>query len=209
MKKISIKESDLREVIHQSLIRLMEQPSFSIEPNVGETPTDTKIRGIFGRYEPEVSDDVVRYMRKNPRLIIQRLIDIYGEKFFTMVDREKDNWADIQGPLDEQVQNDEEDEFYYDAEVEKRNEINDYIKFMIPVVKGEEEFDNMHMIEIDFFHYEKSKVNLEVDVTVEVPNTNNVKFDNFIAKELVKHFLNQANEGMDRNEIKVNSIHLK
>jgi hypothetical protein len=148
-------------------------------------------------------------MRKNPRLIIQRLIDIYGEKFFTMVDREKDNWADIQGPLDEQVQNDEEDEFYYDAEVEKRNEINDYIKYMIPVVKGEEEFDNMHMIEIDFFHYEKSKVNLEVDVTVEIPNTNNVKFDNFIAKELVKHFLNQANEGMDRNEIKVNSIHLK
>jgi hypothetical protein len=209
MKKISIKESDLREVIHQSLIRLMEQPSFSIEPNVGETPTETKIRGIFGRYEPEVSDDIVRYMRKNPRLIIQRLIDIYGEKFFTMVDREKDNWTDIQGPLDEQVQNDEEDEFYYDAEVEKRNEINDYIKFMIPVVKGEDEFDNMHMIEIDFFHYEKSKVNLEVDVTVEVPNTNNVKFDNFIAKELVKHFLNQANEGMDRNEIKVNSIHLK
>jgi hypothetical protein len=209
MKKISIKESDLREVIHQSLLRLMEQPSFSIEPNVGGTPTETKIRGIFGRYEPEVSDDVVRYMRKNPRLIIQRLIDIYGEKFFSMVDREKDNWADIQGPLDEQVQNDEEDEFYYDAEVEKRNEINDYIKYMIPVVKGEEEFDNMHMIEIDFFHYEKSKVNLEVDVTVEIPNTNNVKFDNFIAKELVKHFLNQANEGMDRNEIKVNSIHLK
>lgn len=209
MKKISIKESDLREVIHQSLLRLMEQPSFSIEPNVGGTPTETKIRGIFGRYEPEVSDDVVRYMRKNPRLIIQRLIDIYGEKFFSMVDREKDNWADIQGPLDEQVQNDEEDEFYYDAEVEKRNEINDYIKYMIPVVKGEEEFDNMHMIEIDFFHYEKSKVNLEVDVTVEVPNTNNVKFDNFIAKELVKHVLNQANEGMDRNEIKVNSIHLK
>jgi hypothetical protein len=187
----------------------MEQPAFSIEPKVGETPTETKIRGIFGRYEPEVSDDIVRYMRKNPRLIIQRLIDIYGEKFFTMVDRERDNWANIQGPLDEQVQNDEEDEFYYDAEVEKRNEINDYIKYMIPVVKGEEEFDNMHMIEIDFFHYEKSKVNLEVDVTVEVPNTNNVKFDNFIAKELVKHFLNQANEGMDRNEMKVNSIYLK
>jgi len=209
MKKISIKESDLREVIHQSLIRLMEQPSFSIEPNVGEAPTETKIRGIFGRYEPEVSDDVVRYMRKNPRLIIQRLIDIYGEKFFTMVDRERDNWADIQGPLDEQTQPEEDDEFDYDPEVEKRNEINDYIKYMIPVVKGEEEFDSMHMIEIDFFHYEKSKVNLEVDVTVEVPNTNNVKFDNFIAKELVNHLLNQANEGMDRNEIKVNSIHLK
>jgi hypothetical protein len=203
MKKISIKESELRDVIHQSIEKLVNESPNNI------TPTETKLRGIFGRYEPEVSDDLIRYMRKNPRLIIQRLINIYGEKFFSMVDREKDNWVDIQGPLDEQVQNDEEDEFYYDAEVEKRNEINDYIKYMIPVVKGEEEFDNMHMIEIDFFHYEKSKVNLEVDVTVEIPNTNNVKFDNFIAKELVKHFLNQANEGMDRNEIKVNSIHLK
>jgi hypothetical protein len=209
MKKISIKESDLREVIHQSISKLMEQPAFSVEPNVGETPTETKLRGVFGRYEPEVSDDVIRYMRKNPRLIIQRLIDIYGEKFFTMVDREKDNWADIQGPLDEQVQNDEDDEFYYDRETEKRQEINDYIKYMIPVIKGEEEFDNMHMIEMDFFHYEKSKFDIDVDLTVEVPNTGNPKFDAFLAKELVKHLLRQANEGMDRNEIKVNSVRLK
>jgi len=144
-------------------------------------------------------------MRKNPRLIIQRLIDIYGEKFFTMVDREKDNWTDIQGPLDEQV----EDEFDYDREAEKRDEINTYIKFMIPVIKGEEEFDNMHMIEMDFFHYEKIKFNIDIDLTVEVPNTGNPKFDAFLAKELVKHLLRQANEGMDRNEIKVNSVRLK
>jgi hypothetical protein len=208
MKKISIKESDLRKVIHQSMIRLMEQSSFSIEPNKGETPTETKIRGIFGRYEPEVSDDVIRYMRKNPRLIIQRLIDIYGEKFFTMVDRERDNFADIQGPLDEQVANDE-DEFEYDREAEKRDEINSYIKYMIPVVKGQEEFDSMHMIELDFFHYNKIRVPMEVDLVFEVPDTGNPKFDTFIAKEAVKYLLNQANEGRDNNEINVISVNLK
>jgi len=205
MKKISIKESELRDIINHSIKELMEQSSFSIEPNVERTPTETKLRGVFGRYEPEISDDVIRYMRKNPRLIIQRLIDIYGEKFFTMVDREKDNWTDIQGPLDEQV----EDEFDYDPKAEKRDEINTYIKFMIPVIKGEEEFDNMHMIEMDFFHYDKIKFNIDIDLTVEVPNTGNPKFDAFLAKELVKHLLRQANEGMDRNEIKVNSVRLK
>lgn len=198
MKKISITESELREIIQE----ILDKSSVSL------TPQETKLKGVFGRYEPEVSDDVVRYMRKNPRLVIKRLMDIYGEKFFTMVDREKQNWPDTQGPLDEQVQ-DEDDEFYYDREAEKRDEINTYIKYMIPVVKGEEEFDGSHMIEIDFFHYDKSKVNMEVDLTFEIPNTGNPKFDNFIAKEAVKHLLNQANDGMDRNEMKVNSIKLK
>lgn len=198
MKKISITESELRGIIQETL----GKSSLSL------TPQETKLKGVFGRYEPEVSDDVIRYMRKNPRLIIQRLIDIYGEKFFTMVDREKQNWPDTQGPLDEQVQ-DEDDEFYYDREAEKRDEINTYIKYMIPVIKGEEEFDGSHMIEIDFYHYDKSKVNMEVDLTFEIPDTGNPKFDGFIAKEAVKHLLNQANDGMDRNEMKVNSIKLK
>jgi hypothetical protein len=197
MKKISITESELRHVIRETL----DKSSISL------TPRETKLKGVFGRYEPEVSDDVIRYMRKNPRLIIQRLIDIYGEKFFNMVDREKMEWADIQGPLDEQL--DPDDEFYYDREVEKREEINSYIKYMIPVVKGDEEFDSSHMIEIDFFHYDKLKINMEVDLTFEIPNTGNPRFDQFIAKEAVNYILNQANDGMDRNEMKVNSIKLK
>ena len=198
MKKISIKESELRSVIQEIL-----GSSFDL------TPQETKLKQVFGRYEPEVSDDVIRYMRKNPRLIIQRLIDIYGEKFFTMVDREKDNWADIQGPLDEQVQNEQEDGFDLDPAVEKRNEINAYVKYMLPVAKGEEEFDTFHVIEMDFFHYEKSKYDVEIDMTVEVPNTGIPKLDRFLAKELAKHLASKANEGMDRNEVKINSVRLK
>lgn len=197
MKKISITESELRHLIRETL----DKSSISL------TPQETKLKGVFGRYEPEVSNDVIRYMRKNPRLIIQRLIDIYGEKFFNMVDRERMEWADIQGPLDEQL--DPDDEFYYDREVEKREEINSYIKYMIPVVKGDEEFDSSHMIEIDFFHYDKLKINMEVDLTFEVPSTGNPKFDRFIAKEAVNYILNEANDGMDRNEMKVHSITLK
>ena len=198
MNKVSIKESELREIIQEILG----------SKNLDLTPTETKLKGVFGRYEPEVSDEVVRYMRKNPRSIIKRLIDIYGEKFFTMVDREKQNWSDTQGPLDEQVR-DEDDEFFYDREAEKRDEINTYIKYMIPIVKGEEEFDSSHLIEVDFYHYGKLKVNMDINLTMEIPDTGNPKFDRIVAREAVRHILNNANEGMDRNELKINSIDLK
>lgn len=198
MNKVSIKESELREIIQEILG----------SQNLALTPTETKLKGVFGRYEPEVSDEVVRYMRKNPRSIVKRLIDIYGEKFFTMVDREKQNWSDTQGPLDEQVR-DEEDEFYYDREAEKRDEINTYIKYMIPIVKGEKEFDSSELIEVDFYHYGKLKVNMDINLTMEIPDTGNPKFDRIVAREAVRHLLNNANEGMDRNELKINSINLK
>jgi len=198
MNKVSIKESELRMIIQEILG----------DQNLTLTPTETKLKGVFGRYEPEVSDEVVRYMRKNPRSIIKRLMDIYGEKFFTMVDREKQNWSDTQGPLDEQVR-DEDNEFFYDTEAEKRDEINTYIKYMIPIVKGEEEFDSSHLIEVDFYHHGKLKVNMDINLTMEIPDTGNPKFDRIVAREAVRHILNNANEGMDRNELTINSIDLK
>ena len=197
MKKVSITESELRKIIQETL----RNPSSPLSLQ------ETELQGVVGRFEPEVSDDVVRYMKKNPKQIIQNLIEIYGEKFFTMVDREEQNWISTQGPLDEQAWDD--DDFYDDREAEKRSEINSYIKYLIPVVKGEETFDGSHMIEVDFFQYDKILVNLEVDLTIQVPDTGNPKFDRFIAKEVVNYFLNEANEGMDRNELKVNSITLK
>lgn len=198
MKKVSITESELRKIIQETL----RNPSSPLSLQ------ETELQGVVGRFEPEVSDDVVRYMKKNPKQIIQNLIEIYGEKLFTMVDREKQNWSDTQGQLDEQVR-DEDDEFYYDSEAEKRAEINTYIKYMIPIVKGEEEFDSSHLIEVDFYHYGKLKVNMDINLTMEIPDTGYPKFDRIVAREAVRHILNNANEGMDRNELKINSIDLK
>ena len=198
MKKVSITESELRKIIQGTL----RNPSSPLSLQ------ETELQGVVGRFEPEVSDDVVRYMKKNPKQIIQNLIEIYGEKLFTMVDREKQNWSDTQGQLDEQVR-DEDDEFYYDSEAEKRAEINTYIKYMIPIVKGEEEFDSSHLIEVDFYHYGKLKVNMDINLTMEIPDTGYPKFDRIVAREAVRHILNNANEGMDRNELKINSIDLK
>jgi len=44
--------------------------------------------GVFGKYSEEVPPIVIRYMRKNPRLIIKRLKDIYGDKLLDYLTEE-------------------------------------------------------------------------------------------------------------------------
>lgn len=44
---------------------------------------------VFGKYSEEIPPIVVRYMRKNPRLIIQRLYDIYGDKMENYISQAK------------------------------------------------------------------------------------------------------------------------
>jgi hypothetical protein len=41
---------------------------------------------LFGGYSGEIPNDILRYMRKNPQLIINRLADIYGDKFLEYVE---------------------------------------------------------------------------------------------------------------------------
>jgi hypothetical protein len=50
---------------------------------------------------------------------------------------------------------------------------------------------------------------MDINLTMEIPDTGNPKFDRIVAREAVRHLLNNANEGMDRNELKINSINLK
>jgi hypothetical protein len=90
MKKLVISESELTKLIQKAVeTKLNEdiESEFSVEPNVPKTPTEDRLEDVFGKYSGEVPADVVRYMRKNPKLIITRLLDIYGQKMVNyMVD---------------------------------------------------------------------------------------------------------------------------
>lgn len=199
MKKVSIKESQITKIIKELTEKIINEKTFSIEPHVSEIPRERNLGKVFGSYEPEVSDDTIRYMRKNPRLIIKRLIDIYGDKFFDMVDLERQRLIDTQGPLDEEFDD-------YNPEAEKREEINRYLKYLTPVVKGVDEFDSTHLIEVDYFPYENRNVDVQIDLNVSVPDTGYEKFDRIVAKNMVNFLLNEANDSMDRQQLKVNSI---
>lgn len=58
-----------------------DENSFSVEPEVGKQPREVQIQKMFGKYEEQIPNDVLRYMRKNPQLIMNRLVRIYGDKF--------------------------------------------------------------------------------------------------------------------------------
>ncbi len=47
---------------------------------------------------------------------------------------------------------------------------------------------------------------MQIDLNVSVPDTGYEKFDKIVAKNMVNFLLNEANDSMDRQQLKVNSI---
>lgn len=85
MKKVILSEGELKNLIKSSLNKTLKESEFSIEPNVPETKRESGLKNIFGSYSTEIPNDIIRYMRKNPRLIIKRLMELYGDRFFDYV----------------------------------------------------------------------------------------------------------------------------
>ena len=48
-------------------------------------PRERQLKDVFGSYGEDVPPVVLRYMRKNPKAIIQKLYDIYGDKMFDYI----------------------------------------------------------------------------------------------------------------------------
>jgi nucleoid DNA-binding protein len=67
--------------IKKEINRILKE-DFSVEPDVRMIPREKELQGVFGKYSSEVPDDVLRYMRKNPKRVIDRLINLYGEDKF-------------------------------------------------------------------------------------------------------------------------------
>ena len=80
MKKITLNESDITKIVKKSIERKLNEDKFSVEPEISRQPRERDIDNLFGKYTYHVPDDVIRYMRKNPSLIVKRLVDIYGEE---------------------------------------------------------------------------------------------------------------------------------
>jgi len=87
MKKIILTESEITKIVRKSIETKLNEDKFSVEPEVSRQPREKDIDSLFGKYTYHVPDDVIRYMRKNPALIVKRLLDIYGEdKLMNYVD---------------------------------------------------------------------------------------------------------------------------
>lgn len=93
MKKIiKLTESDLTRLVkriinEQEFDDDIDEPKFTVEPHVRMIPREKDIKGLFGKYNDQIPADILRYMRKNPQLVIDRLSLIYGEKFLDYVNK--------------------------------------------------------------------------------------------------------------------------
>lgn len=94
-KTIRLTESELTKLIENSIKSIREEDEelgirdmgFKVEPNIRMTPREKKVESLFGKYEEQIPNDVLRYLRKNPQLLMNRLVDIYGEKFLDFAEK--------------------------------------------------------------------------------------------------------------------------
>jgi len=126
MKKIILTESEITKIIRKSIETKLNEDKFSVEPEVSRQPRERDIDSLFGKYTYHVPDDVIRYMRKNPALIVKRLLDIYGEdKLMNYVDMAR-NPKEMDMRLDNDALRDELGES--DEDGDWRSKIQDRIK---------------------------------------------------------------------------------
>ena len=94
-KTIRLTESELTKLIESMVNHIKEDDEelgvrdmgFTVEPNVKMIPREKEVEGLFGKYKEQVPNDVLRYIRKNPQLIMNRLVRIYGKNFLDYAEK--------------------------------------------------------------------------------------------------------------------------
>ena len=89
MKKlVKITESQLNRIVSNALNEDYEMKDTSPRIDFKPTSREKQLKDVFGSYSENVPPVVLRYMRKNPKAIIQKLYDIYGDKMFDYIQPE-------------------------------------------------------------------------------------------------------------------------
>jgi hypothetical protein len=94
-KTIKLTESDLERIINRVIQEQDEmgddKDKFTVEPHVKKIPREKQLQNMFGKYEENMPNDLLRYMRKNPQFIMNRLAKIYKDKFLYYADKAHKN----------------------------------------------------------------------------------------------------------------------
>ena len=68
----------------------MDDNDFTVEPQVKKIPREYELSTVFGKYGEEVPNDVLRYMRKNPKGILEKLYILYGDSLYDRLNKIKE-----------------------------------------------------------------------------------------------------------------------
>jgi hypothetical protein len=170
MKKIKITETELTKLIQKSVSKKLNEEEFSVEPKVPMTKREKELEGMFGSYGGEIPADVLRYMRKNPRLIMKRLFDIYGEKLMDYIPFPEDEIEMV----DMVTEQDEEDEVEMEQEY--------------PVDEFDFELDDSDVNDIMSKKGPMRRFRGSIYVDGVIPETDNKDYDRKLAVKVLENY---------------------
>lgn len=112
MKKIiKITESELTNIVK----RVLNEQDFSTDVERSTQPREKDIKSLFGaKYGAYIPNDVLRYMRKNPKQMFARLYDIYGDMAYEYLDMAKNK-----GGITESEEHMENDRYMFFSNLEQ------------------------------------------------------------------------------------------
>ena len=76
--KIKLSEEQIARLVTKEI---NEAEDYSTDKERKTSPTEKQIRDVFGSYGVHLTNDLIRYIRKNPNLIIKRLKELHPDKF--------------------------------------------------------------------------------------------------------------------------------
>jgi len=131
-RKIRIYGSDIKKAIKKTIKEQYEMgDAYRRSPKHGgkfkKLPREKGIEGVFGVYGEEMPPAIIRYMRKNPKYIIQRLYDLYGKEVFDKY-LPKDDYVGKMLSKGE-FEYDDDDDFEMDFEEELIDEAEEMIVY--------------------------------------------------------------------------------
>ena len=192
-KIIKLTRQELVEQIRKSITKNLNESDYSTDVERGTQPREYEVKSIFGgKYSRYIPNDVLRYMRKNPALIFQRLFDIYGEEAFTYLQKAKDKKGGFSSEMDEPMMEAVEDDDLEDFDDDEED--TDYVMEKIKeVVDGDGEFDESDID--DIFSYEGDIRQFRGSIYIDgvVPETEDKEFDRKVAMKVMEFFAEKTN----------------
>lgn len=85
--KVRLTENQLIKIVS----RIVEQSTdYSSDIDRPTSDRERDVKSIFGdKYSKYIPNDVIRYLRKNPTHVFERLYKIYGEEAYSYLDKAK------------------------------------------------------------------------------------------------------------------------
>jgi hypothetical protein len=182
-KRVSITRDQLVEHIRKSISKNLMEQDYSSDMNRPTQPREKGVKTIFGdKYSRYIPNDVIRYMRKNPALIFERLFELYGEDAYMYLDKAKEKMGDSPEPMMEQDMDDDEEE--------EQDPLMDTLK---DVVNTNGEFSESDIDDINDYSGSKRSFRGSIYLDGMVPETDDKEFDRKVAIKIMEFFASGLN----------------